>query len=174
MFWNETASSNFSGDFGNTDFALSPNVEADLNTDVLGADFLYRIVDHDAFDLFFSTGVDLFSTELVLSGASGTETLAETIPIITVGLGLRVRLRDDLSFSISSAALSYSQLLGMDEEFFGVKDTYRNIELSMQWDLYDDSSWGVAWKHYEVGFRSSRLSISQELKGVSVWYSRKF
>ena len=173
MFWNESATRVFTGDFGNATFAAEP-VEAKLNTDVIGGDILYRIVDRDAFDLFFSTGVDLFSTEMSLSGASGADSIDETVPIVTVGLGLRVRIRNDVSLYVSNAALSYSQLLGMDEEFFGVKDTYRNIEVSLQWDRYDDTSWGLAWKHYEVGFSSSRLTAAQELKGVAVWYNRRF
>ncbi|MHC5054116.1 MAG: hypothetical protein ACYTKD_05290 [Planctomycetota bacterium] len=173
MFWNESATRGFTGDFGNASFSAEP-VEVDLDTDVFGVDFLYRIVDRDAFDLFFSTGADLFSTEMSLSGASGSDSIDETVPIITVGLGLRVRLKDELNLYVSSAALSYSQLLGMDEEFFGVNDTYRNIEVSLQWDLFNDASWGVAYKHYEVGFDSPRLTASQDLKGVSVWYSRRF
>jgi len=175
MFWNETASRYLSGtwDFGNASFT-NESVEADLNTDVLGIDMLYRILDRDSFDLFISTGADLVSTEFSLSGAGGVDSIDETLPIITVGLGLRFRLNDDLSFSLSSSALSYSQLLGLDEEFFGVNDTYRNIELSLQWDLYNDANWGVAYKQYDVGFQSARLSASQSLKGVAVWYSRRF
>jgi hypothetical protein len=174
MFWNETASRVVAGplNFGASSF--SGSTEATLNTDVLGADFLYRIVARDAFDLYFSTGADLVSTEITLSDASSTESIDEIVPVITVGLGLRVRLKEDLSLSVSSAALSYSQLLGMDEEFFGVNDTYRDIEISLQWNRFDDSSWGIAWKHYEVGFDSDRLLATQELKGVAVWYSRKF
>jgi hypothetical protein len=173
MFWNESATRVFTGSFGNVTFTGVP-VEAKIDTDVIGGDILYRIVDRDAFDLFFSTGVDLFSTEMSLSGASGSDSINETVPIVTVGLGLRVRIRNDVSLYVSNAALSYSQLLGMDEEFFGVKDTYRNIEVSLQWDRYNDTSWGLAWKHYEVGFTSSRLTAAQELKGVAVWYNRRF
>jgi len=173
MFWNETAAHNFGGGFGNIPL-VAGSYEADLNTDILGVDMLYRILDRDSFDLFFSTGADLVSTEFSLSGAGSVDSIDETVPIITVGLGLRVRLKDDLSLSLSSSALSYSQLLGMDEEFFGVNDTYRNIEMSLQWDLYNDANWGVSYKQYDVGFESTRLSVSQSLKGVAVWYSRKF
>jgi len=174
MFWNEKATHGFTGDFGSIPAGPAVPYEAKLNTDVLGIDMLYRILDRDSFDLFISTGADLVSTEFSLSGAGGADSIDETIPIITVGLGLRFRLKEDISFSLSSSALSYSQLLGLDEEFFGVKDTYRNIELSLQWDLYNDANWGVGYKQYDVGFQSSRLSTSQSLKGVAVWYSRRF
>ena len=173
LFWNESASRVFTGSFGDATFTAE-SVEASVDTDALGIDFLYRIVDRDAFDLFFSTGVDLFATEVALRGASGADAIRETVPILTVGLGLRVRLKDDLNLYVSNSALSYSQLLGMDEEFFGVKDIYRNLEISMQWDLYGGAAWGVAWKHYEVDFASSRLSASQGLEGVAVWYSKRF
>jgi len=173
MFWNETSANSFGGGFGSIPLAVG-SYEADLNTDILGVDMLYRILDRKSFDLFVSTGADLVSTEFSVGGAGGTDAIDETVPIITVGLGLRFRLKDNLSLSVSSSALSYSQLLGLDEEFFGVKDTYRNVELSLQWDLYNDANWGMAYKQYDVGFESARLSVSQSLKGFAVWYSRRF
>lgn len=173
LWWNSEASSQFTGDFGNLSF-LNQEATATLGTHVIGVDFLHRVVDHINFDLYITVGGDLFITKMELSGAPGTESIEETVPILTVGLGVRFPLNIDWSVYASSSALSYSQLLGMDEAFFDVKDVYRNIEVSVIRHVSDKFSWGAGWKHYEVGFKNTTLDASHEMKGPCIWASLQF
>jgi hypothetical protein len=162
--------------FGTATFDPGDRVSATLGTHSLGLDFVQRILEKPFFSLYISAGGDLFYTSLGLSGAGKSDTLAETIPILTVGLGIRFKVLEDVSASISKSALSYSQLLGLDEEFFGMNDVYQNFELSVLWERMDWLDLGASWRLYEVSFKSAdgRLEARQKVDGLSAWVRLKF
>ncbi|MHC4202215.1 MAG: hypothetical protein ACYSU0_19665 [Planctomycetota bacterium] len=171
LWWSYESSGVLTGDFG----IVPPGpVTGELDTDVLGFDFLYRIVDHSSFDLYLTMGADAFITRMDLSNGPVRDSIEETVPIVTVGAGFRVNIRDDISIYASSSALSYAQLIGMDETFFDVNDTYRNVEISLLFEPSEKLNWGVGWKHYEVAFRNSDLFVAQDLKGPCVWARLRF
>jgi hypothetical protein len=155
----------------------SERVSADLGVYAFGLDFLQRVAGSDLgrYEFYLTAGGDLLITDLKLSGTVlGSGQLREVVPILTVGLGLRFFIREGVSFSATSSALSYAQLLQLDNTFFDVEDTYRNIEVSFRWDRSARFSWGAGWKHYEVGFADDTLSAHHRLTGPSVWMSVRF
>ncbi len=162
-------------DFGLVSFTAE-QVTAALATQSLGLDFVQRILETNLLDLYIAAGADIFHASLELSGATGSDTLTEWIPILTVGLGVRFKIREDLSVSITNSALSYSQLLGLKEEFFGMNDVYRNFELSLLWDKAEKLDLGVSWRWYRVGVTSTLdpMEVDQELNGLSCWARFKF
>ena len=177
--WTSKGAQTVSGadlDFGTATFVDGDRVSATLGTHALGLDFVQRILEKPFFDLYISAGGDLFYTSLALSGAGKSDTLSETIPILTVGLGIRFKVLEDVSASISKSALSYSQLLGLDEEFFGMNDVYQNFEFSVLWERTDWLDLGASWRLYEVSFKSAedRLEARQKVDGLSVWARLKF
>ena len=171
LWWSYETSGVLTGDFG----IVPPGpVTGELDTDILGFDFLYRIIDRAGFDLYLTMGADAFITRMDLSNGPVRDSIEETVPIVTVGAGCRVNIRDEMSIYASSSALSYAQLVGMDETFFDVNDTYRNVEISLLFEPSEKLNWGVGWKHYEVGFQNSDLLAAQELKGPCVWARLRF
>ncbi len=179
VWWTSKGSKTLGGadtlDFGSESFTAE-KVTAALATQSLGLDFVQRILESNLLDLYIAAGADILHTSLELSAASGSDTLTETIPILTVGLGLRFKIREDLSVSITNSALSYSQLLGLKEEFFGMNDVYRNFELSLLWDKAEKLDLGVSWRWYRVDVISTEdpMEANQEMNGLSCWARFKF
>jgi hypothetical protein len=171
FWWDYPSSGTLTEDFG---IVPAGPFEAELDTNILGIDFLYRIIDYTGFDLFLATGVDVFDTRVDINSGLVRDSIEETVPIVTVGVGLRISVRDNVSIFASSSALSYSQLLGVDETFFAVNDMYKNIEVSLVFEPSENFNWGVGWKHYEVGFENDTLLFAQELKGPYAWLRLRF
>jgi len=171
LWWSYESTGALAGDFG---IVPAGPFKSELDTDVLGVDFLYRIIDHPSFDLYLTMGADAFITKMDLTSGPVRDSIEETVPIVTVGAGVRVNIRDEISIYASSTALSYAQLVGMDETFFDVNDTYRNVEISLLFEPSEKLNWGVGWKHYEVAFRDSDLLVAQELKGPCIWARLRF
>ena len=166
LWWSYESSGALAGDFG----IVPPGpFNSELDTDVLGCDFLYRIIDRTSFDLYLTMGCDIFVTRMDLTSGPARDSIEETVPIVTVGAGLRINFRDDMSIYASISALSYAQLLGVKDTFFDVNDTYRNVEVCLLFEPSERLNWGVGWKHYEVAFQSADLLVAQELKGPCVW-----
>jgi len=177
VHWENYTTNGLSGgppllNFGGVDF--SGRVSARLQTDVLGLDFHQNLWNSPSMGLYLMAGGDLFSTNLELSGSAGSKSLREALPILTVGLGLRFKVKRTADVTMSSSALSYSQLLGMRERFFGADDVYRNAEISVEWEFRPRLHLGAGWKHYEVSFQDEAAKASQEYRGRVFWALCRF
>jgi hypothetical protein len=166
--------------FGGKTFTIG-DVDATLNTDVFGFDFLQRIVGSDIsiFEFYLMAGTDLFSTHMELSGDTGNVAINQLVPILTVGMGLRFLIREDISFYAATSALSYSQLLAIEDAYFDVRDTFRSVDVAVRWELSPKLSWGAGWKHYAVGFThkdypNEGVLVFEEMTGPTAWLNWRF
>lgn len=150
------------------------DTSATLSTNSLGVEFLQRIFYYDWADLYLAAGLDIFSTNLKISGATRAASIKEIVPIVTVGLGLRVKLKEDLHLYLKSSALDYSQLLGINSTYFKPDGRYRDSELSVMWVRSDNFSFGAGWRYYDVGVWSVDINNEQRLSGPYGWLNLKF
>jgi hypothetical protein len=64
--------------------------------------------------------------------------------------------------------------LGLDEEFFGVNDVYRDAEMALMWEKSERLDLGAGWRWYVAGFESPRLKAYQAMQGIVGWLRFKF
>lgn len=135
-------------EFGGTTFAAGEVVSSSFNLP------FYRIGYANTFglpgerSLALEGALQVIDFDVTLRSPTQSGRFSGTVPVLVVGVRGEYRLTDRLGLRGRAIGLSYSRVLGVQSDFFGIRGEFLDYRLELTWDLGQTSTAQFGWASF--------------------------